>query len=165
MKQMNNFSDVHTTETKGERFVPYRYLQINRSTTIGEAVSHFVYLCMKDGCDQFKADTEAAGLKTQELLMGGKKAVVAVDSVATIDFDKIQDEILNAKYAEELDGPFPTMRSFNIPVYFEMWARQQMLAPNLAEAMKNILKTSLPKNASYVEDSFHVDDEGDIHLN
>lgn len=156
MKQIN--------EEKMNVNIPYHYMQINSSTSLLDTPPHFIYLCMRDGCDQFKKDTEALGLETHELLMNGTRAVVAIDTLKPISFELIQSEILDSEQVEDKDGPFPSVRTFTIPVYFEMWASQKMTASNMVEAMTKIWDAPLPQDAGYVDESFHIDEEGDISL-
>lgn len=149
-------------EIKEAQEAPYRYVLINPQTETASENPFFVYFCMDNNCAQFKADTEMCGLVTKELVMGGTKAVIAVDALHDVDLDVIQNEILHADAVKDMDGPFPEQRYFHFPVFYEMWARQALLAKNLKCAMTEIFHAPLPKNANYVDESFQVDNESFI---
>ena len=59
----------------------------------------------------------------------------------------------------------PTLREYTIPVVYTVMGRMKIKAESLADALLIAEDAPLPKDASYVEDSFEVDFDGVKHLN
>ncbi len=54
------------------------------------------------------------------------------------------------------------LTTFSIPVIYEMYGRLWVTADSLEEAREKVFDfaTPLPENASYIEDSIQIDEEG-----
>ena len=150
-----------------------------------------VYICFGEEAEKFRKDVEAIGLKTHLVDINDK--CMTIIKLYLEGFQEIEEKIsvqgvcyLAADFAEEytdfgfleieqqlwdetirvgepIDGPFPTERTYFVPVIWHMYGKVEVKASTLTNAIKKALDSEEPlPEGSYVPDSEDFDEFADV---